>query len=146
MFFFSKVRRHLVHLANYSGPPSTCSSDRRGHDLSPHLGQRAWIPSRRLSSWWRTGKTCRSAAPEETATAGWGRCLQSRWKRRCTFKNKSHLRIVVGVDNCVSPRLQSTVLYMTTHCIYVDAKWVVKHSLRKRNISSLRVSKVKNVA
>ncbi len=82
---FYKVRRHLVHLANYLGPPSTCTSDQRGHDLSPHLGQKAWTPSRRLSSWWRTGKTCRSAAPEETATAGWGRCLQNRWERRCAF-------------------------------------------------------------
>lgn len=72
--------RHLVHLAKHLRPPSTRPGDQWGRDLSPHLGQRAWTPSHRLSSWWRTGKTCRSAAPGETATAGWGRCLQDRWK------------------------------------------------------------------
>lgn len=87
--FFNKARRCLVHLAIYLGPPSTRTSDRRGQDLSPHLGQTAWTPSRRLSSWWRTGKTCRSAAPEETATAGWGRCLQNRWGGEGVHLNKA---------------------------------------------------------
>ena len=90
---FHKGRRHLVHLANYLGPPSACTSDQWGHDLSPHLGQKAWTPSRRLSSWWRTGKTCRSAAPGETATAGWGRCLHNRWGEgeKACIKKQSYL-------------------------------------------------------
>lgn len=82
LMFLNKVRRHLVHLANYLGPPSACSGDQQGCDLSPHLGQTAWTPSHRLSSWWRTGRTCRSVAPGETATVGWGRCLRSRWETK----------------------------------------------------------------
>lgn len=66
-----------------------CNSDQQGYDLSPHQGQRAWIPSRRLSSWWRTGKTCRSGAPGGTATAGLGHCLQNSWKRIHMFRKKS---------------------------------------------------------
>lgn len=39
------------------------------HSL-PHLGQKAWIPSRLLSSWWKTDKTYQWVIPEGTATAG----------------------------------------------------------------------------
>lgn len=36
----------------------------------PHLGRKAWIPSRLLSSWWKTDKTYQWVIPEGTATAG----------------------------------------------------------------------------
>lgn len=78
-----------------------CNSDRQGYDLSPHQGQRAWIPSRRLSSWWRTGKTCQSGAPGETATAGLGHCLQNSLKRRYIFRKKSDFYTDTHCNNSI---------------------------------------------